>query len=204
MYGCSFVIWALGLALLLLNLIIGAMVVIIAILTIFIIYVYQRDYEEPDPSIQETNLSKEPSYQSLIEVEEKSPVSEVTPSSFQTFDESEISESTKELQQRIKELEERVQSLKEELARDPASVSRARLESPEMREGEEENEEAELSEKAIQQLLETLDEKFAKGAISEQLYTRLRDKYIARMKKSKGKREASAKRGTKDSSTGDH
>jgi hypothetical protein len=61
----------------------------------------------------------------------------------------------------------------------------------------------ELSEKAIQHLLETLDEKFAKRAISKQLYTRLRDKYIARMEKAKRRREASAKRGTKDSNSGD-
>jgi hypothetical protein len=204
-YGCPFVVWALGLAFVFVNPIIGAMVVSIAILTILIIYVYRKDTdEEPSSSIRERSDVQEPVYRGFMEPEEDAPIWELAPSTFQTLEESEVSESTKDLQQRIEELERRVQSLKEELARDPASFAAANLESADISKGDGENEESELSEKAIQQLIEALEEKLAKGAISKQLYTRLRDKYIARRKKAKGKRKASSKkRGTKDSSTGD-
>ena len=95
-----------------------------------------------------------------------------------------------------------MQSLNEQLARDllPSDVTTiAELEEYLAEEEAQEN----FSEKAMRHLLETLDEKLAKRAISKQLYTRLRDKYIARREKAKKRREAPAKRGIKDSSTGD-
>jgi uncharacterized membrane protein len=102
-------------------------------------------------------------------------------------------DSVESLQARINELEERVRWLRERLAAGPAiDAATAAQAAPNGRslqtstgEGAEE-----LSERALQQLLEALDEKLAKGTISQQLYQRLRDKYLARLSKARGKREA--------------
>lgn len=102
-------------------------------------------------------------------------------------------DSVENLQARINELEERVRWLRERLATglpaDTITVAQAESDgkSPQTSgiEGTEE-----LSERALQQLLEALDEKLAKGTISQQLYQRLRDKYLARLSKARGKREA--------------
>ena len=51
-------------------------------------------------------------------------------------------------------------------------------------------EESALSERAIQQLLDTLEQKLEKGSISHPLYNRLRNKYLTRLKKFKDRRVA--------------
>jgi hypothetical protein len=102
-------------------------------------------------------------------------------------------DSIEKLQARINELEERVRLLRERLAGGPTgdTITVAKpvpdtksLETPPTNDAEE------LSERALQHLLEALDEKLAKGAITQQLYQRLRDKYLARLSKARGKREA--------------
>jgi len=106
-------------------------------------------------------------------------------------------DSVENLQARIAELEERVRWLKERLATglatDAVAPGQGELDSKSLQAapgGETE----ELSERALQQLLEALDEKLAKGTISQQLYQRLRDKYLARLSKARGRREAASER----------
>ncbi len=204
-YGCPIFVMAFAIFFVIINPIIAVMVAIIAALTIAIIYIHQSDsHEEPQSTAEEPVLTPDFTNEVLVQADKGHSVSEVTPFPFQTLDDGEKTEATAVLQQRIEELERRVQSLKEELARDPSSVAATRIIPSETFEENGENDEEDLSEKAVQQLLETLEEKLAKGAITEQLYTRLRDKYIERIKKTKRKREASSKkRGKKDSSTGD-
>jgi hypothetical protein len=100
--------------------------------------------------------------------------------------------SVENLQARISELEERVRSLREQLA--TGSPPEPTTSKPEVhgtpRQAPVADREEELSERALEQLLEALDEKLAKGTISQQLYQRLRDKYLARLSKARGKREA--------------
>ena len=195
--------------------VIAILIVIIGLLSIGIIYAYRtQDYEElpsdsvsptdenTHPRIIGTSEEQQPVLESLPKIDEKSPDSQVPTPTPESLIEEDANASTKELQQRIAELEKRVQSLNEQLARDllPSDVSTiAELEEYLAEEESQEN----FSEKAMRHLLETLDEKLAKRAISKQLYTRLRDKYIARREKAKKRREAPAKRGIKDSSTGD-
>lgn len=195
---------AVGIALWVMNPITSIMVVIIAVLTIVIIYVYRTDsLEEPRSSIRRTDHTHAYVQEAHIEADEKPSVAQDIPSAVQTLPVSDLPDSTEELQQRIAELEDRVQLLKEELAEDPTPIVESSILAGDEFEENGETNDHEASLEAIQQLLETLEEKLAKGAISERLYMQLRDKYIARRKKTKGKRKASAKRGTKDSSTGD-
>jgi hypothetical protein len=104
-------------------------------------------------------------------------------------------DSVENLQARINELEERVRWLRERLAAGPTTdTTTAAQAEPNGRSPQTSTAEGaeELSERALQQLLEALDEKLAKGTISQQLYQRLRDKYLARLSKARGKREAAA------------
>lgn len=89
------------------------------------------------------------------------------------------------LQERIDKLEDRVRFLRQRLAEEPA-LDQAPSVQPEEDEVPQDfsvDDEEELSERAIQQLLETLDEKLEKGTISQQLYQRLRDKFLTRLQK---------------------
>ncbi len=190
-------------------------VVIIAILAIGIIYVYRAQSDESSTmspsssdspeeketlaSIIETFQEQDSVLEPTLELDEKTPDSLVTPSALQSMPEKESKESIRALQERITELEKRVISLKQQLVGDPIPSSEDIVSASDKQEYREE----ELSEKATQQLLDTLDEKLAKGAISKQLYTQLRDKYIARMEKAKKRHKASAIPGKKDSITGD-
>jgi len=102
-------------------------------------------------------------------------------------------DSVENLQARINELEERVRWLRERLEAGPTTDTMAPAQpQPEVASPQTVSTEGaeELSERALQQLLEALDEKLAKGTISQQLYQRLRDKYLARLSKARGKREA--------------
>ena len=110
------------------------------------------------------------------------------------------------LRQRIEKLEKRVHSLQQQLAEessDELKVDRKAGESIEGIPSEPARDELELTELAVERVLEALEEKFAKGAITEQLYDRLRDKYKARMEKAKKRHKASPARGTKESLTGE-
>ena len=92
----------------------------------------------------------------------------------------------KKLRQRIEKLEKRVRSLQQQLAEAPLDelkADRTAGEDIEPISSQPPIDELELSELAIERVLEALKEKLAKGAITKSLYDRLRDKYIARMKK---------------------
>jgi hypothetical protein len=214
-YCCLGIVIVLGSFVWFVNPIFAILVVIIAILTISIIYVYRSlEYEAPtepasrEPSttgeekalIVDTDKSQTSKLEPTSQGEKKPSAPQLIPSKSESLPERD--ESIRELQQRIAELEQRVQSLNRQLASDSIPENDSRIPAAEeIRENE--FTEEELSEKAIQQLLETLDEKLAKRAISKQLYTRLRDKYIVRIEKAKKRRKASLMRGTKDSNTGD-
>ena len=212
-YGCLCAVIALGLAFLIISPIFGLLFIIITSLTIAIIYIYRtQDFEITDERsvrpISSTEEETEPIEQeSVLEQFRKQwsdPIQEVrrpngtflfVPSEHKA--EPEESDTVKELQQRIAELEHRVHSLNEQLADDQIMKGNQSIPVSDASEKQNDITDEELSETAIQHLLETLEEKLAKRAISKQLYTRLRDKYIARMEKSKKRRKASAKRGTK-------
>ncbi|MHA2406574.1 MAG: hypothetical protein ACXADB_01945 [Candidatus Hermodarchaeia archaeon] len=191
-------VFLLFLIILIFNPVIAILFIIIGFLSIGIVYLIRTPNREVSTelsasSLFPTNNEHEPqTHEPKQEQELKF--------STKTHSEPETEKKVQELQQRIAELEDRIQILNEQLAKDPVPGV------PIVFSDDFENEKTaseELSEKAIQHLLETLDEKLAKRSISEQLYTRLRDKYIARMEKSKKRREASAKRGVKDSNSGD-
>ena len=96
--------------------------------------------------------------------------------------------------------------LKSQLAEEPISdseITDLTLDSPALGVEEQVDEEEKLSELAVRQLLEALEEKLAKRAISKQLYNRLRNKYLARLEKKERRRLTSSKRGKKESVTGD-
>ena len=202
-YGSVCVIFVLFFILFIFNLLIAILFIIIGFLTIGIIYVIRT----PDG---DTPTEPPVSSAILTDTTPESPIHEPTHDQRLNLSPSTgiatkptTDTSTEELKQRIAELENRIQLLNEQLAKDSApSEDHLLLASDDIQNGKEITSE-ELSEKAIQHLLETLDEKLAKRAISKQLYTRLRDKYIVRMEKAKMRREASAKRGTKDSNSGD-
>ena len=83
---------------------------------------------------------------------------------------------TEKLQNRITQLEKRIKLLNEQLAKDPfarPSIEPTIPDSTVPTKTELEGRDEELTVVANQHLLETLDEKFAKRAISEQLYNRL-------------------------------
>ncbi len=209
-YGCLCIVIVIGLVFGMLNPVFGLLSAVIAILTVAIIYVFKSQEYEPsteppvDPAISTEEKAESPiteAVQELLldstpEIDEVPSVAQAPFSSSEALSE-EDNDSTQKLQQRIAELEKRVQSLNEQLAIDPEANGTSPIPLPEEGEGIEEVRENELSETAIQHLLETLDEKLANRSISKQLYTRLRDKYIARMEKAKKRRQASAKRGTK-------
>lgn len=105
-------------------------------------------------------------------------------------------DSVESLQARINELEERARWLRERLAAAPTADATTGRQTeangkPSQTSATESAEE--VSARALQQLLEALDEKLAKRAISQQLYQRLRDKYLARLSRAQGKREAEPK-----------
>ncbi|MFX1577772.1 MAG: FimV family protein [Promethearchaeota archaeon] len=213
-YCCLGIVIVLGSFVWFVNPIFAILIVIIAILTISIIYVYRSlEYEAPtEAALSEPSTTEEEKAQ-IVDTDRPQTLKLELPSqgekkpsapqlnALKSESLPERDESIRELQKRIAELEQRVQSLRQ-LASDSIPENDSRIP---VAEESRENEftEEELSEKAIQQLLETLDEKLAKRAISKQLYTRLRDKYIVRIEKTKKRRKASLMRGTKDPNTGD-
>ncbi|MFW9830420.1 MAG: hypothetical protein ACFFD8_01390 [Candidatus Thorarchaeota archaeon] len=102
---------------------------------------------------------------------------------------------TKTLQKRIAQLEKQVETLQKQLVEDPSLDTKPFSESISPLKVDKEKREEEFSVFAIHQLLETLDEKLAKRAISRQLYNQLRDKYLARLEKAKHRRKTSQARG---------
>ncbi|MFX1565539.1 MAG: hypothetical protein ACFFCH_06070 [Promethearchaeota archaeon] len=209
-YCCLCVVVVIGIVFWFENPIIAILAVIISLLAVGIIYVYRTsEYEAvPEPPSQDisstdieiesqaTQISEEEPGLEPIEYKESLTLEvDLTPASPKPSPVQEPGGSTSGLRQRIAELEQRVKSLNEQLARDPRSSDEVDTVGQEEENGEVEDDEG-FSEKAIQHLLESLDEKLAKRAISKQLYSRLRDKYIARLEKTK-KRHGSAKRGTK-------
>ncbi len=221
---CSCITFIFGIVLFFISPIIGVFALIIMFLGIAIVYVYQtQDTDEPSPSpspsspLPDTTLAsaetEEPrsidSFQVRLldtEVEEAKP--EVPPT---TTEPEEIQKPKREipsekLQERIDELEKRVQMLKSQLAEEPISdseITDLALDSPASVVEEQVDGEEDLSELAVRQLLEALDEKLAKRAISKQLYNRLRNKYLARLEKSERRRLTSSKRGKEEPVTGD-
>lgn len=105
--------------------------------------------------------------------------------------------SSEELQSRIVVLEERVRSLRQQLQELPSIETETSIMQAEKSDEQVLEENKEYSERAIEQLIETLDEKLAKGAISQQLYQSLHDRYLARLKKAKCRHHSSTKRGSK-------
>ena len=97
------------------------------------------------------------------------------------------------LQERINHLEERVRTLRQQLAEEsiPPEITPTTRRKEEKLETPTE-EVYSPSERSIRQLLEALDDKFEKGAISQQLYQRLRNKYLTRLKKAHKKQNESA------------
>ncbi|MFX1299954.1 MAG: hypothetical protein ACFFAL_08015 [Promethearchaeota archaeon] len=219
---CSCITFIFGIVLFFISPLIGLFALIIMFLGIAIVYVYRtEDSDETSPprsfssSLPDTTLesveTEEPrsieSFQARLldtEVEEAKP--EVPPT---TTESEEIQKPKREvpsekLQERIEELEKRVQMLKRQLAEEPiidSEVIDLTLDSPSP--VDEEQVDEDLSELAVHQLLEALEEKLAKGAISKQLYNRLRNKYLARLEKKERRHLTSSKRGKKESVTGD-
>jgi len=111
------------------------------------------------------------------------PIPEILDGTNKSIKDDPLSQTT--LQARIDELEDRVRFLQKRLAEEPDSEQAApiQLEKDEVPKDLSVDDEEELSERAIQQLMEALDEKFEKGVISQQLYQRLHDKFLTRLKK---------------------
>ncbi|MFX1509042.1 MAG: hypothetical protein ACFFBR_01930 [Promethearchaeota archaeon] len=211
-YYCLCIVVVSGVVFWFVNPIIAILAVIIDLLSVAIIYVYRTPENEaaPGPPIQdaisteeETQVQaaqisekKESVLEPILNKEQSSSEIDLIPSNLESSILQETDDATSELQLQIAELEQRVKLLNEQLARDPRSSDEDEIAGTKEEKGEMEDSDEELSEKAIQHLLESLDEKLAKRAISKQLHTRLRDKYIARIEKSK-RRHGSAKRGTK-------
>ncbi|MFX0078115.1 MAG: hypothetical protein ACFE8O_02655 [Candidatus Hermodarchaeota archaeon] len=221
---CSCITLIFGIALFFISPLIGLFALIIMFLGIAIVYVYRtEDTDEPSPPpplsspLPDTPLesveTEEPrsieSFQARLldtEVEEATP--EIPPT---TTESEEIQKPKREvpsekLQERIDELEKRVQLLKSQLAEEPiidSEVIELTLDSPTPVVEEQVDEDGDLSELAVRQLLEALEEKLAKGAISKQLYNLLRNKYLARLEKKERRRLTSSMRGKKESVTGD-
>lgn len=221
---CSCITFIFGIVLFFISPIIGLFALIIMFLGIAIIYVYQtQDSDEPSPPpslpspLPDTPLTAPQTEESrsidavqarLLDTEVEEALPEIPP----TLREPEEIQKPKrkvpseKLQERIDKLEKRVQMLKSQLAEEPISDSERTdltLDSPAPVVEEQVDEDEDLSELAVRQLLEALDEKLAKRAISKQLYNRLRNKYLARLEKSERRRLTSSKRGKKESVTGD-
>lgn len=221
---CSCITFIFGIVLFFISPMIGMFALIIMFLGIAIVYVYQtEDSDEPSPP---PSLSSPPPDTTLASAETEEPrsidsfqvrlldteVEEAAPEVPPTTTEAEVDKKPKrevpseELQERIDELEKRVQLLKNQLAEGPISdseITDLSSDSPAPVVEEQVDEDEDLSALAVRQLLEVLDEKLAKRAISKQLYNRLRNKYLARLEKKERGRLISSKRGKKESVTGD-
>lgn len=213
-----------GIVLFFISPIIGIFALIIMFLGIAIVYVYQTqepDEPSPPPSLSSplpdaTPLSTEAEEPSVtdsvkvelldVNVEESTPEIPLTLVEPEALQKPKSEVSSEKLQERIDELEKRVQLLKSQLAEDPfddPDITDLTVDSPDSVKKEQVDEDEELSELAVRQLLEALDEKLAKRSISKRLYNRLRNKFLARLEKKERRRETSSKRGTKESATGD-
>lgn len=193
---------------------------IIGLLAIGIIYIY-RTQESPRPTPPITPFVSEPptsdvkhsrSLKSLsapsISTDSKVPDKKnpFSPTSLKSPKSAQLKRdvSTEKLQKRIVQLEKQVESLHKQLAEESFPETELPSEpTSSFAIKEEQVEDEEHSELAIQQLLETLDEKLAKRAISKQLYNLLRDKYLARLEKTKHRLESSKQRGTRETHTGE-
>ena len=221
---CSCITFIIGIVLVFISPILGIFALIIMLLGIAIVYVYQtQDSDEPSPPpslsspLPDTTLAateiEEPSnigvvQARLLDTEVAEATLEVPPTltALEEIQKPKRKVPTEKLQERIDELEKRVQMLKSQLAEEPISdseITDLTLDSPALGVEEQVDEEEKLSELAVRQLLEALEEKLAKRAISKQLYNRLRNKYLARLEKKERRRLTSSKRGKKESVTGD-
>jgi len=221
---CSCITFIFGIVLFFISPLIGIFALIIIFLGIAIVYVYRTedsDVTSPPPSfsssLPDTTLesveTEEPrsieSFQARIldtEVEEATPEVPPTTTESEEIQKPKGEVRSEKLQERIKVLEKRVQMLKSQLAEEPiidSEVIDLTLDSPVPVDEEQVDEDEDLSELAVRQLLEALEEKLAKGAISKQLYNRLRNKYLARLEKKERRRLTSSKWGKKESVTGD-
>jgi hypothetical protein len=144
-----------------------------------------KDHEEPPPSEIDSELVRarflDAETPQLSSHEE--PIPEKEGSSEKSIKDTLPSHET--LQRRIDKLEKRVRFLRQQLEEEPTPDQTISTEPKEDKVPQDFSldDEEELSELAIQQLLETIDEKLEKGAISKQLYQRLRDKFLTRLKK---------------------
>ncbi|MHA2315145.1 MAG: hypothetical protein ACXACF_07655 [Candidatus Hermodarchaeia archaeon] len=222
--ACICITFVFGIILILFSPIIGIFALIIMFLGIAIVYVYQtQDHDEPSlpPSLSSplpdaaltSTETEEPRITESVQVElrdttteDPSPESPPIVTKPEAIQKSKREVSSEKLQKRIDELEKRVRLLKSQLAEEPVidtEVTHLTLDSPALVEEEQDDEDEDLSELAVRQLLEALDEKLAKRAISKQLYNRLRNKYLARLEKKERRSVTSSKRGRKESATGD-
>lgn len=222
--ACSCITFVFGIVLFFISPIIGIFALIIMFLGIAIVYVYQTqdsDETSPPPSLfsplPDTILAsaetEEPRITDSVQVELRDATIEDLASEIHpTVTEPEAIQtpkkevSSEKLQERIDELEKRVQLLKSQLAEGPifdTDVTDLTSDSLSLVEEGQVDEDEDLSELAVRQLLEALDEKLAKRAISKRLYNQLRNKYLARLEKKDRRRVTSSKRGRKESATGD-
>ena len=186
--ACSCITFVFSIVLFFISPIIGIFALIIMFLGIAIVYVYQtQDSDEPSPppphfsSLPDTTLAsaetEEPRITDSVQVELRDtnledltseiPPTVTEPEAIQT-PKREVS--SEKLQERIDELEKRVRVLKSQLAEGPVidtDVTDLTSDSPSL--VEEEQVDEDLSELAVRQLLEALDEKLAKRAISKRL-----------------------------------
>jgi hypothetical protein len=206
-----------GVFLIFLSPVIGILALIIMFLGIGIVYVYRlpEDVDSSSPASLTSPLRNSIQSQTdIAEVEEAEPVQaeSVEVQVEKPVPESETVEkpieaiSSAELQERIDVLEKRVQSLRMQLAEEAIDDSETTHLSSDTSSVEIElnlDEDEELSELAVRQLLEALEEKLAKRAISKQLYKQLRKKYLARLEKQERRRDTTSLRGKKELATGD-
>lgn len=111
---------------------------------------------------------------------------------------------TESIQKQIADLETRVRCLRKQLKEDELSETEDFTQTEiEITKEDAWTEEDILFELAIKQLLDSLERKLAKRAISKQLYNRLHDKYLARLERAKQRRSTPSKWGTKEPKTGE-
>ncbi len=201
----------------------GMLMIVTSLLMSCIVYIqWTREQERPPVSIDHSSLSSSSSLKSvekvtrkdlkafqarLVNVDAKILDSKIAPikKEIQTISKMRGEEHTTEsIQKKIAELETRVESLRKQLKEDEFFEREDFIE-PEAETTAEDasTEEEVLLELVIRQLLDSLDKKLAKRAISKHLYNRLHDKYLARLEKAKQRRSTPSKWGTKEPNTGE-
>ncbi len=210
---CVGITIVIGIITLLISPILGIIVTIIACLTIGIMFILRHEkeqkvipepsdffppYSEPSDLVENAGANHSESVRVRV-LDADTLMADSKTSEPELEGEGQSETEVEKLQRQIIQLEKRIKLLKEQLAKEPfaePSIEPTTPDSIAPAKAELECEE-ELTVVAIQHLLETLDEKFAKRAISDQLYNRLRDKYLARMEKARRRSEISSNRGSK-------